>query len=217
MNKNGNTTKKRGYFIVLEGGEGSGKSTQAKLMSEYLNNKGFDSIILTREPGGIDTAEKIREIILNQNIDPITEALLFASARREHLVKKIKPALENGSIVICDRFVYSSLAYQGYARNIGIETVYNLNLLAIEDCLPDLTLMLELDPKQGLDRIFTNRANETNRLDKESLDFHLKVKEGYKIISDMYSNELEIINASKSIECVFEDIKSILNKKLQIV
>ena len=206
---------KKGIFIVLEGGDGTGKSTQAKLIAEYLENNGFSSVVLTREPGGVDTAEKIRDIILNEDIDPITEALLFASARREHLVKKVIPALNEGKIVICDRFLYSSLAYQGHARGLGIETVYNINTLAVEDCFPDLTIMLDLDAQTGIDRIFSNRVEETNRLDKEGLDFHSKVREGYRMVSEMYSDELVSIDASKSIEGVFKDIKGILDSKLK--
>lgn len=209
------TENKKGFFIVLEGGDGTGKTTQTKLISKHLEDKGFDSIVLTREPGGVDTAEKIRNIILNENIDPVTEALLFASARREHLVKKVMPALNEGKIVICDRFLYSSLAYQGYARDLGIDTVYNINSLAVEDCFPDLTIMLDLNAEEGIKRIFTNREDETNRLDKEGLDFHSKVREGYKIVSEKYSNELVIVDASKSIEDVFEDIKAILDIKLK--
>lgn len=157
----------------------------------------------------------IREIILNQDIDPITEALLFASARREHLVKKVIPALNEDKIVICDRFLYSSLAYQGHARKIGIENVYNINSYAVEDCFPDLTIMLDLNAKDGIDRILNNRTNEINRLDKEGLEFHSNVKEGYKIVSELYNDELVKVDASKSIEGVFEDIKAIIDKKIK--
>lgn len=215
MKSNEQNNLKKGIFIVLEGGDGTGKSTQANLMAEYLKSNNFDSVVLTREPGGVDTAEKIRDIILNEDIDPITEALLFASARREHLVKKVIPALNEGKIVICDRFLYSSLAYQGHARDLGIETVYNINSLVVEDCFPDLTIMLDLNAETGINRIFNNRVEETNRLDKESLEFHSKVREGYKIVSEMYSDELVFIDASKSIEDVFEDIKTVLNSKLK--
>lgn len=206
---------KKGFFIVLEGGDGTGKSTQAKLIKEYIENKYKKSVVLTREPGGVDTAEMIREIILNQDIDPITEALLFASARREHLVKKVIPALNEDKIVICDRFLYSSLAYQGHARKIGIENVYNINSYAIEDCFPDLTIMLDLNAKDGIDRILNNRTNEINRLDKEGLEFHSNVREGYKIVSELYNDELVKVDASKSIEGVFEDIKAIIDKKIK--
>lgn len=215
MKNNCKNNINKGIFIVLEGGDGTGKSTQANLIAEYLKNNNFDSVVLTREPGGVDTAEKIRDIILHEDIDPITEALLFASARREHLVKKVIPALNEGKVVICDRFLYSSLAYQGYARDLGIETVYNINSLVVEDCFPDLTIMLDLNAETGINRIFNNRTEETNRLDKESLEFHSKVREGYKIVSEMYSDELVFIDASKSIEDVFEDIKTVLNSKLK--
>lgn len=206
---------KKGFFIVLEGGDGTGKSTQAKLIKEYIESKYNKSVVLTREPGGVDTAEMIREIILNQDIDPITEALLFASARREHLVKKVIPALNEDKIVICDRFLYSSLAYQGHARKIGIENVYNINSYAVEDCFPDLTIMLDLNVKDGIDRILNNRTNEINRLDKEGLEFHSNVREGYKIVSELYNDELVKVDASKSIEGVFEDIKAIIDKKIK--
>lgn len=206
---------KKGFFIVLEGGDGTGKSTQAKLIKEYIESKYNKSVVLTREPGGVDTAEMIREIILNQDIDPITEALLFASARREHLVKKVIPALNEDKIVICDRFLYSSLAYQGHARKIGIENVYNINSYAVEDCFPDLTIMLDLNAKDGIDRILNNRTNEINRLDKEGLEFHSNVREGYKIVSELYNDELVKVDASKSIEGVFEDIKAIIDKKIK--
>lgn len=206
---------KKGFFIVLEGGDGTGKSTQAKLIKEYIENKYNKSVVLTREPGGVDTAEMIREIILNQDIDPITEALLFASARREHLVKKVIPALNEDKIVICDRFLYSSLAYQGHARKIGIENVYNINSYVVEDCFPDLTIMLDLNAKDGIDRILNNRTNEINRLDKEGLEFHSNVREGYKIVSKLYNDELVKVDASKSIEGVFEDIKAIIDKKIK--
>lgn len=204
---------KKGLFIVLEGGDGTGKTTQANLLSNYLKNLGY-STVLTREPGGVDSAEKIRDIILHDDIDPITEALLFASARREHLVKKVIPALNEGKIVICDRFLYSSLAYQGYARGLGIEEVYNLNKIAIDNYLPDLTIMFNLSEKEGIKRIFENRNSETNRLDKESLEFHSKVRIGYDIVSNMFSDRIALIDASKSIEDVFEDIKAIINDKL---
>lgn len=205
--------KKR--FIVIEGGDGTGKSTQIKLMAEYLREKGFE-VIITREPGGVTTAEKIREIILNEEIDPVTEALLFASARREHLKKKVIPALSKGQIVLCDRFVYSSLAYQGYARGLGIENVYKINEPAIEGMMPGLTILLELSPEKGIERINSNRTDEVNRLDLEGLDFHNKVRDGYSKVVEMYpENKYVKIDASQSIEDVFEDIKKAIdNMKL---
>lgn len=197
-------------FIVFEGGDGTGKSTQIKLVEQYLKEKGFD-VLTTREPGGVCAAEKIREVILNEDIDPVTEALLFASARREHLVKKVKPAIESGKIVLCDRFVYSSLAYQGYARGLGIENVYNINKPAIDSMMPTLTILLELSPEKGIERINKNRSNEVNRLDLEGIDFHNKVREGYSKVIEMYpENRCVKIDAGQSIEDVFKDIKNSL-------
>ena len=202
----------RGKFIVFEGGDGTGKSTQIKLLNDYLKEKGFD-VLLTREPGGVKSAEEIRNIILNQDIDPVTEALLFASARREHLQKKVIPALNDGKIVLCDRFLYSSLAYQGYARGLGIKEVYEINEPAISDTMPDLTILLELSPEKGIERINKNRANEINRLDLEGIEFHKKVSEGYNEVIKMYPEHKCVkIDASNSIEEVFESIKNAIEK-----
>lgn len=200
-----------GKFIVFEGGDGTGKTTQVNLVKEYLEEKGL-SVVKTREPGGVKTAEKIRNIILEDNIDPVTEALLFAGARREHLKEKVIPALNDKKVVLCDRFIYSSLAYQGHARGLGIENVYNINQFAIEDLMPDLTILLELDSvNDGLERINTNRSSEINRLDLEGLDFHNKVREGYSKVAEMFpGNHCIKINASQPIESMFEDIKKAL-------
>ena len=200
-----------GKFIVFEGGDGTGKTTQINLIKEYLEKKGLN-VVKTREPGGVETAEKIRNIILEDNIDPVTEALLFAGARREHLKEKVIPALNDKKVVLCDRFIYSSLAYQGHARGLGIENVYNINQFAIEDLMPDLTILLELDSvNDGLERINTNRSSEINRLDLEGLDFHNKVREGYSKVAEMFpGNHCIKINASQPIEFMFEDIKKAL-------
>lgn len=162
-------------FISFEGGEGSGKTTIIKQLKIDLEKQGF-KVLQTREPGGSEIAEGIRQIILNianVKMDPRTEALLYAASRRQHLVEVILPALQNGNIVLCDRFVDSSLAYQGYARGLGINQIYELNRFAIEDLLPGLTIYLDLDPKIGLRRIKDNNR-ACNRLDLESLEFHKK-------------------------------------------
>ena len=135
-----------GYFFSLEGCEGAGKSTVLKLLADTLKQKGF-RVVTTREPGGIEIAEQIRNVILDRNnvkMDEKTEALLYAAARRQHLVEKIIPELDKGSIVLCDRFVDSSLTYQGYARGIGINEVLTINKFAIEDYMPDLTIYLDV-------------------------------------------------------------------------
>ena len=160
-------------FITFEGPEGSGKTTVLnqinKLLSENYN------VISTREPGGVSTGEEIRNILLDgENIDIRTEALLFAASRREHLVEKVIPALKNNKVVLCDRYIDSSLAYQGHARGIGIEEVKKINEFAINGLYPDLTIYLDIDAEVGRERILKNQRSQ-NRLDKETLTFHQKV------------------------------------------
>ena len=197
-------------FIVIEGGEGSGKTSLIKLLESYLKEKNID-VLTTREPGGVSAAEKIREVILDEKIDSITEALLFASARREHLVKKVLPALKENKIVLCDRFVYSSLAYQGYARGLGIENVYEINKPATNGLMPGLTIFLDVSPEVGIGRINKHRTNEVNRLDLEGIEFHEKVREGYKKAIEMYpENKVVVVDGDRHINDVFEDVKNIL-------
>lgn len=190
----------RGKFITLEGPDGSGKSTIAPLVYEMLKEE--CDIILTREPGGVKIAEAIRNIILdpkNTEMDDKTEALLYAAARRQHLIEKVLPALERGTNVLCERFVDSSLAYQGYGRGIGIKEVYELNRFAIDEHFPDLTIYFDIDEKTGLDRISRGRT-DIDRLDKESLAFHSLVHEGYKIVNEHFKERIRYVDASRSIE-----------------
>lgn len=205
---------KEGVFITLEGPEGSGKSTIIKLLEGYFNEKGID-YIATREPGGINIAEQIRNVILdkkNTAMDGRTEALLYAASRRQHMAERVIPALKDGKVVICDRFVDSSLAYQGYARGLGINEVMKINEFAIEGHMPDFTLYLDVKPEVGLERIAKNKDREVNRLDLEKLDFHKKVREGYFILLEKYPDRIKKINAELSIEVVFEEIKEVLDK-----
>lgn len=205
---------KEGVFITLEGPEGSGKSTIIKLLEGYFNEKGID-YVSTREPGGINIAEQIRNVILDKNniaMDGRTEALLYAASRRQHMFEKVIPALKSGKVVICDRFVDSSLAYQGYARGLGIDEVMKINEFAIEGYMPNLTLYLDIKPEIGLDRIAKNKDREVNRLDLEKLDFHKRVREGYLILLEKYPDRIKKINAERSIEVVFGQIKDILDK-----
>lgn len=190
---------RRPLFITIEGGEGSGKTTMIGRLAAYMQNHSIPYLI-TREPGGIDIAEKIRSIILDPehtSMDARTEALLYAAARRQHLVEKVEPALAEGLTVICDRFVDSSLVYQGLARGIGIEEVWEINQFAIEKRMPDLTLLLDIDPELGLSRIMANGEREYNRLDMESLGFHQMVRDGYKQLVDQYPDRIKIIDASR--------------------
>lgn len=174
----------KGYFIVLEGGEGSGKSTAAQFLQKAFEDKGYE-VVLTREPGGVESAEDIRGVIMNHEMNSWTEALLFAAARNEHLQEKVKPALAEGKVVICDRFVHSSLAYQGYAGGMGIERVMELNRSFFEDCRPDMVLFLDLSPEEGLKRIQENNR-ETNRMDEKGLVYHERVYQGYQRAMQLY-------------------------------
>ena len=203
-------------FITIEGPDGSGKTTVAKKLVDKLNNEGIKTIY-SREPGGVAIAEKIRDIILdvnNTNLDPRSEALLYAASRRQHLVEKVIPALNNDYVVICDRFLDSSLAYQGFARGIGIDEVYNINMFAIDNQLPDLTILLDIDPEVGISRIMKQRENEVNRLDLEGLSFHKKVHEGYQILKEKYPQRFTIVDGNKSKDVVFETVYKIVKDKL---
>jgi dTMP kinase len=196
---------KQGQFITVEGPDGAGKSTILKELYGKLIEEGFE-VVQTREPGGISIAEQIREVILNKDntaMDIRTEALLYAAARRQNLVEIVIPALEQGSIVICDRFIDSSLAYQGNGRGIGMTEVMNINQFAIEDKMPDLTLYFDISPEEGLKRIARHDGREVNRLDLESLDFHQKVYEGYQSLIKQYPERIKVVDASKSKEEVF--------------
>ena len=201
-----------GIFIVLEGGEGSGKTTIANYLVKRLSSEGYD-VMYTREPGGVKISEEIRNIILdvnNTDMDPRTEALLYAASRRQHLVEKIIPALKADKIVICDRYIDSSLAYQGYARRIGMTNIKTLNNFAIRDentnelYLPNLSIYLDIDPILGLERIY-NRDDTLNRLDKEELSFHQDVRRGY-ITAYNLEEYIEMFDASKPLEEVEEEV-----------
>lgn len=206
----------RGYFITIEGNEGAGKSTIVSRIVDYLASKGIDAVT-SREPGGIEIAEQIRSIILdlrNTKMDGRTEALLYAAARRQHYVEKIVPTLEAGRTIICDRFIDSSLAYQGYARGLGIDEVLGINEFAIEGTYPDLTLYLEVDPKLGIARINANKHREVNRLDVESSTFHEKVRDGYQEVVRRFPERIVPIDANGTIEDVFAQVKAALDRFL---
>ena len=194
-------------FITFEGGEGCGKSTVLKAIKERLESEGV-SVVLTREPGGTPIAEQIRNVILdkgNTAMDGRTEALLYAASRRQHLVEKIWPALQEGKTVLCDRYLDSSLAYQGGARGLGIDEVLSINLFATEGTYPDLTLLFDLEPEQGLARIAANQNREVNRLDLETLDFHHQVRNNFLALAKRYPDRYVIIDASQPLADVIED------------
>lgn len=204
-------------FITFEGPEGAGKTTVIQKIAERLAEENID-VLATREPGGIDIAEKIRSIILNPEhtaMDERTEALLYAAARSQHYFEKVRPALEAGKMVICDRFIDSSLAYQGHARGIGIDEVLSINEFAIGNKLPDMTILFDLAPEVGLARIHAHGEREINRLDVESLTFHKKVREGYLQLVERYPERIHVVNADQNIERVVEDVWSLLYEAIQ--
>lgn len=206
----------KGLFISFEGPEGAGKTTIINMLTQHLENEGYP-VVQTREPGGIDIAEQIRRVILakeNIAMDSRTEALLYAAARRQHLVEKVKPALESGAVILCDRFIDSSLAYQGYARGLGVDEVFGINKFAIEDMMPRLTLYFDIKPEQGLQRIRQHEGREVNRLDLENIDFHRKVREGYQLLMERFPERIRQIDAAKPVDLVFNEALSKIKELL---
>lgn len=207
-----------GIFITFEGGEGSGKTSALKLLLPLLNDAGYP-FVLTREPGGTPIAEQIRNVILsvkNEGMDPRTEALLYCASRREHLQKKVLPHINSGVNVICDRYIDSSLAYQGYSRGLGIDNVIDINMFATEDEWPDLTIYFDISPEKGLARIAKNENREVNRLDLEVTDFHQNVYDGYHELLKRFPERIKRIDADKPLEEVvktcYDLIVSFLSK-----
>ncbi len=203
-------------FITFEGGEGSGKSTVADIIYKKLLDENYP-IVLSREPGGVKISEQIRNVILdkaNTELDNRTEALLFAASRRQHLVEKVWPALKDNKIVLCDRYLDSSLAYQGGGKNLGVDEVLNINLFATENTLPDLTILFDLEPQIGLDRINKNKNREVNRLDLESLNFYNKVRDTFLELSKRYNKRYVVIDASKPLDEVVETTYKIIKEKI---
>lgn len=200
----------------MEGGEGAGKSSVLLLLNEWLQSQGHD-VMTTREPGGIRIAEEIRAVIHNRShtsMDGMTEALLYAAARRQHLSEKVIPALQKGQVVLCDRFVDSSLAYQGYARGLGLEEIWQINQFAINGLMPDLTIFMDITPEKGLARIRAHGDREINRLDLEELSFHQRVREGYLLLLERFPERIIKVNADQEIGAVFEEVKRILRDRL---
>ena len=204
----------KGFFITFEGGDGSGKSTQISILRECLIEKGYD-VILTREPGGTDISEKIRELILdpeNGEMEDITEAYLYAAARAQLVRQLIKPALEEGKVVICDRFVDSSIAYQGFGRGLG-DAVGVINTYAVDDCMPDLTILLKLDPERGSSRI---AGREHDRIEQASDDFHRKVYEGYLKLEEKYPDRILGVDASGTIQEIADEISRRVDEIMEL-
>ena len=198
-------------FIALEGGEGAGKSTQERLLAEHLHAIGRE-VVRTREPGGTPAGEDIRAVVLNPEhagLDIRAEALLFAAARAEHAAKVIRPALARGAVVVTDRYIDSSVCYQGIARGLGIEAIEEISMWATQGLLPDLTILLDVDPKQGL-----GRAKDPNRLEAEPIEFHQAVREGFLELAQRDANRYVVIDANQSVEEIAAQIAQAVDAKL---
>ena len=203
-------------FITVEGPEGSGKSSVCRRIYDKLLELGYD-VILTREPGGTPISEAIREVILNKentSMDGRTEALLYAASRRQHLIEKVWPALKEGKIVLCDRYLDSSLAYQGGARGLGVDEILAVNMFATDGTFPDLTLLFDIEPELGLARIAKNQNREVNRLDLEKIDFHNNVRNTFLSLSKRYPQRYEVIDASLTYDEVFENALNVVLNRL---
>ena len=203
-------------FITIEGPEGSGKSSVCRRIYEKLLELGYD-VILTRETGGTPISEAIRDVILNKqntSMDGRTEALLYAASRRQHLVEKVWPALKEGKIVLCDRYLDSSLAYQGGARGLGVDEILGINMFATEGTFPDTTLLFDIEPELGLARIAKNQNREVNRLDLEKIDFHHSVRNTFLALAKRYPNRFEVIDASLSYDEVFENALKVVLRRI---
>lgn len=211
---------KKGLYITIEGVEGAGKGTQIKKIEQYFRDNNID-YLMTREPGGSEIGEQIRKILLdtkNKKMDPETEFLLFAANRKQNITEIVKPAKKQGKIIISDRGLDSSVVYQGFSRGVNLDFIKNIHKEIMVDCFPDLTIILLVDPKVGLERVKKdNRAEskigELDRIEKEGLDFHQKVYDAYKKIAQDDPRYL-IVDASQSPEQVFAEIKQVIEKNI---
>lgn len=202
----------KGKFISFEGIDGCGKTTQIKFLEEYLLKQGYNILVL-REPGGTKVGEKVRDILLDKNnfISPVTEMLLYASSRAQLVEEKILPAIEEGKIVLLDRFVDSSYVYQGYARDLGIEKVKIVNEIATMGILPDVTIYIDITPEEAMKR---RGKREADRLEKESWEFHKKVREGYIKLVKEFPKRFVFIDGMQELMKVHQDIIDVVKKYL---
>ena len=204
---------KRGKFITFEGCDGCGKSTQLKMMSEYLTKEGI-AHIFTREPGGGKISEAIREILLSGKNSEMTdecEALLYAAARAQHLSDRVEPALAKGELVICDRYVDSSLAYQAYARGLGVDFITKINAFALENYLPDVTVFIDLTPEAAFRR--KKGADADDRLEQAGMEFHKRVYAGYKKLAQKNPDRFVCVDGNQTPEQIFNQIVAVLKEK----
>lgn len=201
----------KGYFITVEGLDGSGKTTQLNNIASYFEQNGRE-VILTREPGGTKLGEKIRKILLdvdNTGMNSVAELMLYAAARAQIVSELIIPSVKQGKIVICDRFVDSSIAYQGYGRKLGSDIVKGINAYALQDCKPDITFFFDISPLEIAKR--KTMKEKLDRLESEKIDFHNRVYEGYLALAEADRERISVIDARKSIEKIFEEVKKHLN------
>ncbi|SFE89493.1 dTMP kinase [Trichococcus pasteurii] len=207
----------RGIFITIEGPDGSGKTTALQQVVPRLQQEMNRKVVATREPGGSPIAEKIRSLILDPlhtDMDSRTEALLYAASRRQHLIEKVLPVLESGDVIFCDRFVDSSIAYQGYARGIGEEGIREINEFATEGIEPDVTLYIDVPAEVGIQRIHANLdEREYNRLDQEKLAFHEKVRAGYQQLAKANPERIVVVDGTMSREAVAEACYHIIKNR----
>lgn len=212
----------KGTFITFEGGEGSGKSTQARLLAGYLKQKGYD-VVPTREPGGTEIGDAIRAILLNPNFSEmgnVTELLLLAASRAQNVHERIKPGLERGAVVICDRFIDSTLAYQGYGRKFDLKLLEALNRLATGGVTPDLTILLDLPVEVGLERAkaldkLESKAGEGDRIEQEGIDFHRRLRKGFLKLAAREPERFRTLKITESIDATQEMVVKIVEEHLQ--
>lgn len=203
----------KGAFITLEGCEGSGKSTQLGKLKEYLKKGGYEFSV-TREPGGTEISERVREIILDGNetrMTAETEALLFAAARAQHVSEKILPEKAAGKIVVCDRYIDSSFAYQAYARGLGYEFVSGINVFAMENCMPDLTLFFDVSPDEAFAR--KGGADKDDRMEQSGIEFHRKVYKGYLAVAELFKERIVKIDATRTVDEIFADVVAAMKER----
>lgn len=205
-----------GRFISFEGPDGAGKTSVLTTIRTGLVNQLGDQVVYTREPGGNPIAEQVRAVLLDKQngaMDDWTEALLYAASRRQHVVETLKPALEAGKLILCDRYLDSSIAYQGGGRELGIDQIWELNQYAIDGLLPDLTIFLDLPVETGLARIEKGRAETINRLDEQTTNFHRRVRQAYLTLAERFPKRIVKVNADQELARVIEDVRSAIHAR----
>lgn len=207
----------QGKFISFEGPDGAGKTSVLKQIQSDLEAEiGKEQVMYTREPGGNHISEQIRRVLFspeNTDMDGRTEALLFAAARRQHIVSEILPGLKAGKVILCDRYVDSSIAYQGAGRHLGEDDIWRMNQFAIDGLLPELTVYLDVESELGMRRIAEHRSNQVNRLDKEKLAFHQTVRQAYLRLYHQFPERIKLIDASQPLEKVVEDVRRVIHTR----